>query len=234
MKKFLALFLVLVMAFSCILMSCKKEEEGETEETEDDSFIGLGTYGTTTGGEGEEPVQTGNTHTDFTWTEVNETVYVAVDRLSVRSDTRVAEDTWKGTINFGESYKRTRYNSLWSEIEYAGDKYYVITPYVTTDDGSVTFNDMENKEMYVIADKTLNLRSWTHSGDDEYTGKGVDNIKVQLKRGAKVVVNGLSKNGTWARVRYEGVDYYCSYRYLNENAPTSETNAATSPSTPQG
>ncbi|MBQ7383274.1 MAG: hypothetical protein IJV72_00595 [Clostridia bacterium] len=228
MKKFLALFLVLVMAFSCILVSCKKNEEEEPEDTEDDGFIGLGTYATTTGTGDGDPVETGNTHTDFTWKEVNETVYVAVDRLSVRSDTRVAEDTWVATVNFGEKYTRVRYNSQWSEIEYNGEKRFVATQYVTTSDGSVVFNDMEDKTMYVSAEKSLNLRRWTDASSD------ADNIGVQLKRGAQVTLNGMSKNGTWARVKYNGVDYYCNAKYLSETEPGEATNATTTPITPQG
>ncbi|MBQ8140373.1 MAG: hypothetical protein IJ038_01615 [Clostridia bacterium] len=217
MKKFLALLLVLVMAFSCVLVSCNKDnEDPENTSDDDDDFIGLGTgTGTGTGTSGTG-VETGNTHTDFTWTDVNETVYVSVARLSVRTDTLVSEETYKGTITFGQSYKRIKYNAQWSLIEYDGGEYYVSSKYVTTDDGSVTFTNVDNKTVYVCAEKALNLREWTDASAD------ADNIEVLVKRGVALTQTGVSKNGKWVRVSYESKTLYCSANYVSETAPTDD------------
>lgn len=226
MKKFLALFLVLVMAFSCILMSCKKEEEEQPEETDDDSFIGLGTYGTTTGtGDGKAPVQTGNTHTDFTWTEdtAGTLVYVAVPSLNVRADTNTSEEAYVASVKMGESFKRTRYNAQWTEIEYNNEKCFVATEFITTKDGYVTFTALESpKKMYINAEKSLNIREWTDIN--------ADNVVVSVLRGVEIEQTHVSKDGKWAKVKFTYTDKntnktteyvgYCKIAYLSDTKPT--------------
>ena len=50
MKKFLALFLVLVMAFSCVLVSCNKDKGNNEDETgDDDDIIGTAEDGEAVG-----------------------------------------------------------------------------------------------------------------------------------------------------------------------------------------
>ncbi len=239
MKKFLALFLVLVMAFSCILMSCKKEEEGEPEESDDEGFIGLGTYGTTTGtGDGEDPVQTGNTHTDFTWTEdtAGTLVYVAVPSLNVRDDTNTSDESYVASIKMGESFKRTRYNAQWTEIEYNGEKRFVATEFITTNDGHVTFTALETpKKMYINAEKSLNIREWTDIN--------ADNVVVSVRRSAEVKQTHVSKDGKWAKVEFvytpenqqpETYEGYCKLSYLSETKPTDSSPIVTTATPSRG
>ena len=235
MKKFLALFLVLVMAFSCVLVSCNKNnEDPEGTSDEDDDFIGLGTgLGTGTGtgtGNGNLPAQTGNTHTDFTWTDdTNETlVYVMVGRLNVRSDTNTSSETYKATALFGESFKRIRYNAEWTQIDYNGSQYYVSSDYVTTDDGYVSFtNDTEESTVYVISE-ALNLRSGTYIFD------GYDNLVVNLKKGDQLTRVATSKNGKWIKVKYQGTDKlyegYCNASYVSTNPNATPDLNASGPS----
>ena len=111
MKRFLALFLVLVLAFSVVLVSCKDNTE-EPEETEEEEFEGIGVGGTTggTGTTASTTASIGNTHTDFTWTDDHNgtTVYVVANNVNVRSDTNKNADSYRNSANFGESYKRIR------------------------------------------------------------------------------------------------------------------------------
>ncbi|MBO5415972.1 MAG: hypothetical protein J6A83_05015 [Clostridia bacterium] len=237
MKKFLALFLVLVIAFSCILVSCNKNEEGEPEDTEDDGgdFIGFGTYATTTGtGDGENPVQTGNTHTDFTWTDdtAGTLVYVAVPSLNVRDDTNTSEESYVASIKMGESFKRTRYNAQWTEIEYNGEKRFVSTQFITTNDGHVVFTALDApKKMYINAEKSLNIREWTDIS--------ADNVVVSVLRGVEIEQTHVSKDGKWAKVKFvytkenqktETYEGYCKLSYLSETKPTDSSPIVTTAS----
>lgn len=217
MKKFLALFLVLAMAFSCILISCGKTDKDEDpDSSDDDDFLAINTNATTAGS-----TTTGNPSgpaSSYTWTDVDETVYVTVAKLTVRSDTIVNDSTYKATANFGESYKRIKYNAQWSLIDYKGSQYYVSSKYVTTDDGSITFSDTAETTIYANVEKTLNLRFWTDASDDT-------NIGAIVKRGAELKQTGVSKNGNWVRVKFEDQTLYCSSAFVSTTKPSDETTA---------
>ncbi len=212
MKKFLALFLVLVMAFSCVLVSCNKDNGNNEDETgDDDDIIGIGTQptGTTTSGDGDTtPTDDKTTYTDFSWTDdtAGTMVYINVDRLNVRSDTSTTDATYRATALYGESYKRLKYNEHWTLIDYKGHEYYVKTEYVTTDDGSFVFtNDAEQTTVYVIASK---LRLRTNTYEDKKDG----NVVLYANKGAELTRVATSKNGAWIRVN-------CTYIPEGETEP---------------
>ena len=241
MKKFIALFLVLVMAFSCILVSCNKKDENTDEPSESDDDLGFNpfvTSGTGTGtGTGTSNLPTKTTYTEYEWTDdANGTmIYVVVDGVSVRSDTNSSKDdsntTWRATANFGESYKRIRYNEYWTQIDYKGNQYYISSTYVTTDNGKVTFtNDEAETTVYVIA-ASLTLRSST------YTGEGADNAVTYVSKGVSLTRIATSANGTWIKVRvtYTPVgetaavtkELYCKAEFVSatKDAPAATTAA---------
>lgn len=234
MKKFLALFLVLVMALTCVLVSCnKKPGNGDsTSATSEDEGWMTPPPATTTEAPTEAPKATtapGKPSTDYTWTTdtASTKVYVRIDALNVRSDTLMTEQVIVGTVKFGESFTRVKYNDQWTVISYNGQERYVSTAYITTDSGSVVFEDVEEKSMYINVEATLNLRSSTyHTNPDGTTF--TDNILVPLKRAVVVTKLQESKNGSWAKVKYvytndegETETYigYCNTSYLSEVHP---------------
>ena len=111
----------------------------------------------------------------YTWIEdsARTFVYVRVDMLNVRSDASVASNTLVGVIRFGESYTRVKYNSQWTVISYNGQNCYVSTAYLTTDSGSVLFDDIIPKTMYVNVEATLNLACWMLRPRTYRSGKSI-------------------------------------------------------------
>ena len=239
MKKFLALFLVLVMAFTCILVSCNKDAEDEPEDTDDDSFGGAfytGTTGTGTGIGTGTASQTGKTHTDFTWEEDSEgkLIYIRAAELYIRSDTNLLDETKEATAVFGESFKRIKYNKEWTQIEYNGKECYVKTSYITDDPGSVIFtDDAEPTTVYVTQDK-LFLRTSTlyKVGENSYT----NNIGHTVKAGVELTRVATSENGMWIRVEYQGEEFYCNTDYTSTTAPGESTDGGSdsAPAVPEG
>lgn len=219
MKKFLALFLVLVMAFSCVLVSCNKDKGNDNgDDTGDDDGIigGIGTQptGSTSSGQGGTTAPDKTTHTDFSWTDdtAGTMVYVMVDGVSVRSDTNASKDesnnTWRATANFGESYKRLKYNDQWTLIDYKGNEYYISSKYITVDDGYITFEkDAEETTVYVVA-ASLALRTNTYVEYD-------DNIRTYALKDAELTRVATSKNGKWIKVR-------CTYTPTGKTDPVTE------------
>ncbi|MBE6531856.1 MAG: hypothetical protein E7679_07230 [Ruminococcaceae bacterium] len=236
MKRFLALFLVLVLAFSVVLVSCKDNTE-DPEETEEEEFEGIGVGGTTTADPSSTTTaaSTGKTNTEYTWTDdTNGTmVYVRVTALHVRTDTIVTDATAKSTIKFGESYKRIKYNDEWTQIEVAGGQYYVKSAFVTADTGSILFTDYaEPKTVYVNVETTLNLRETPYADNGNYK----DNIAFPVKRGVALTCIGVSQDGNWVKVKYDADTLdrflYCNTSYISETQPSTETSntpAVTSP-----
>lgn len=237
MKRFLALFLVLVLAFSVVLVSCKGKGDENPEETtdEEEDFVGIG--GTTAGSDtSSTTAPTGITHTDFTWTDdtAGAMVYIRIDKLNVRTDTFVDDSTYKGTAKFGESYKRIRYNDSWTQIEFGGGQYYVSTEFVTTDPGSVLFtDDAEPSTVYVDVDTTLFLRTSTFTRTSSlYEG----NIAFSVRRGVALTRIGVSQNGNWVKVKYEGDDrvLYCNTAYVSTTQPGTETTGSSANTPAEG
>ena len=243
MKRFFALFLVLVLAFSCILVSCKKDEPVEDDGEDDgDSFIGINV---TTAPTTLDPNGTGNTNTDFTWTddENGTTVYVRATALWLRTDTNTSESTKAQSVVFGQSFKRVKYNSTWTLVQVDQDQYYVKTAYITTDPGSVIFNnDAEKTTVYVKEDK-LFLRTSTlyKIGTDKYDG----NIGATVEKGAALTRVATSQNGMWIRVEYtkpgtsEVLTLYCNTDYTSATVPGSSSGSdnsgsAETPVVPEG
>ncbi len=207
MKRFLALFLVLVLAFSCILVSCNKKNEPDDEEGEDsgEGFIGIST--TTAAPVTLDPASpelpSSGTATDYEWTDDTNgsMVYVVVDGVSVRTDTNTAPDTYRNKANFGESYKRIKYNDVWTLIDYKGNQYYIATKYVTTDNGYVTFTeDAEETTVYVIA-SSLALRTNTYTDVDDDNKPYTGNIRTYVAYGVEMTKVATSANGKWIKVR---------------------------------
>lgn len=204
MKKFLALFLVLVMAFSCVLVSCgNKNNNNDADNTDDDDdIVGIGTQptGTTTSG------NNGNGgSTSLTWTDdANGTmIYIQVQSLRVRTEPNPALEYALYEAKFNESYKRIKYNDEWTLIDYKGKEMYVATKYITTDKGYTAFTkDAEETTVYVSA-YSINLRSSTCTIDDS-------NVKTNKNKGDELIRVATSENGKWIIVR-------CTYTPAGEN-----------------
>ena len=201
MKKFLALFLVLVMAFSCVLVSCgNKNNNNDADNTDDDDdIVGIGTQptGTTTSG------NNGNGgSTSLTWTDdANGTmVYIQVQSLRVRSEANYDKETALYEAKFNESYKRIKYNDEWTVIDYKGKEMYVSSKYITTDKGYTTFTmDDAESTVYVISNY-LNLRSSTCTYDNS-------NLKTDKEKGDELTRVGISENGKWIMVKVTYTPY---------------------------
>ena len=238
MKKFLALFLVLVMAFSCVLVSCNNDSKDPIDDEEnEEGLIGLGTEAVTTAAtttdDGVIAITTtpsgNNVGSDYIFEDVNETVYVRIDALNVRSEASTADDTWRGTVYFGQSFKRIKRNAAWSLIEYEGNQYYVDSRYVTTDSGSVIFKDDEAEStVYVNVENTLNLRTSTYTADG-YNG----NIRYAVKRGVALTRIATSTNGNWVKVKYGEDVLYCNTAFVSATVP-SEVPVVTQPIVAEG
>lgn len=204
MKKFLALFLVLIMAFSCILVSCANngnDNDADSTDDNDDDIVGIGTQptGTTTSGSNN-----GN-NVSTVWIDDAEgtMIYVMVQSLRVRSEPDTKLDYALYEAKFNESYKRIKYNDEWTLIDYKGKEMYVATKYITTDKGYTAFTNDETETTVYVSSYSLNLRSSTCTIDDT-------NVKTNKNKGDELVRIATSENGKWIKVR-------CTYTPAGEN-----------------
>ena len=237
MKKFFALFLVLVTVLSCILVSCDKDGEGDGSSTTSADLgivVPSGTTAATTTGD-RSVVDPGRDSSEYDWTAdtASATVYIKVDALNVRNNTIVNDSTYVGTAYFGQSFTRVKYNEQWTVISFNGNECFVSSAYITTDGGSVLFDEIDEKTMYINVESTLNLRTSTYVTNPDGS-KYTDNIYAPVKRGAEVVQIGVSKNGNWAKVKYDGKELYCNTVYLSAEKPSDDTTSSTTPVTPIG
>ena len=226
MKKLLCLLLALLMITSISLVACKKDDENDPDDTGNGDLIFNNTTAATTDTEAvttEEPK-------NWEFTDVNEMVYVK-NCLKVnfrKTPSSSSKDNIAGTLEFGDekTYKRVKYNEVWSGIEVDGEVYYVNTSYLTTDDGFVVFED---------ADKTIYANNTVSaSGVFVYNFTDTEAKDAQwgvVKHGAELHVTGVSKNGKWYRIEFTYTDkdgktheaknlYIYNGKYVSETKPT--------------
>ena len=225
MKKLICLLLALLMITSVSLVACKKDDEPD-DDYNDDLLFGSTTASTeapTTATETTEP-------TSWEFTDVDEMVYVKnCLKVNFRSTPSAAtNDNIEGSLEFGDekTYKRVKYNEVWSGLEIDGEIYYVNTEFLTTDDGFVVFED---------ADKTIYANNTVSaSGVFVYNFTDTEAKDAQwgvVKHGAELHVTGVSKNGKWYRIEFTYTDsegktqeaknlYIYNGKYVSETKPT--------------
>ena len=225
MKKLICLLLALLMITSVSLVACKKDDEPD-DDYNDDLLFGSTTASTeapTTAPETTEP-------TSWEFTDVDEMVYVK-NCLKVnfrKTPSTSSKDNIAGALDFGDekTYKRVKFNEVWSGLEIDGEIYYVNTSYLTTDDGFVVFED---------ADKTIYANNTVSaSGVFVYNFTDTEAKDAQwgvVKHGAELHVTGVSKNGKWYRIEFTYTDsegktqeaknlYIYNGKYVSETKPT--------------
>ena len=224
MKKLVCLLLALLMIASVLLVACNdKEKEGE--DTGDNLLFPAASSSEMTSTEPEttEPAS-------YEFTDVDEMVYVKnCLEVNIRSTPSWAtNDNIVGSLEFGDerTYKRVKYNSVWSGIEVDGEICYVRSDFLTTDDGFVVFEDA-TKTIYAV-------NNVSDSGVFVYnfTDTAADNAKWGVvKHGAELNVTGISKNGKWYRINFTYTDkdgktveatdlYIYNGKYVSETKPT--------------
>ena len=196
MKKFLALFLALITILSVSLVACGKKDGESTNTTapNDDLWTGAPIEPGTDSGSDSTPVTT-LPPADLTWKNDGNTIYIAnihECKIYTTADSNTVSNQ-AGSVKFGESYTRVRYNDLWSEITVNGVSRYVKTDYVTSDPGYVVYSQ-QDATVYVNCD-TLFLR-WCNY--DEATADAT--VAAVVEKGTELKQTGVSQNGKWIRI----------------------------------
>jgi len=115
---------------------------------------------------------------------------------------------------FKTELHRTATNGEWNQIKDSnGNTYYILSMYTTTNKNEVTFDD-ENKIVYANKDTYIYLYPNTES---YYTKK------VKIIKNTKLIYTGKNKTDTWARIDYNGTEYYCKLADISETETTTTT-----------
>lgn len=213
------------MIASVLLVACKKKGDGEGEDTGDDLLF-----------PGAPSDYTGTTSkndatTSYVFTDVNEMVYVKnCLKVNLRNTPSAAsQDNIVGTLTFGDekTYKRVKYNEVWSGLEINGEVLYVNSDFLTTKADFVVF-DAADKTVYVnneVSDSGLNVYNFTDN-------KAKDCKWGVVKNGAELHVTGISKDQQWYRVEFTYTEngetkteknlYVINSKYLTKPADTTQ------------
>ena len=240
MKKLLSLLLALLMIVSVAFVACNDETPDE-KESEDLAFNDTEPTDENPGSESNESETNPVTPNDYTFTDVDETVYVQnCNKVNIRTSPSAAnKDNIAGSLTFGDgkSYKRTGYNSKWSKLEINGEEFYVNTYFLTTSPAEVVFTNLsEPKTLYVDnmyendVPGNLNIRSFTSTTPDpEFYPNG--NVAAVAKHGAILKALALSKDEKWYKVEFTFEEngatktvtgYVANGPYVSETVPTGE------------
>lgn len=244
MKKLLSLLLALLMIVSVAFVACNDETPDE-KESDDLAFNDTEPTDENPGSESKESETNPVTPDDYTFTDVDETVYVQnCNKVNIRTSPSAAnKDNIAGSLTFGDgkSYKRTGYNAKWSKLEINGEEFYVNTYFLTTSPAEVVFTTLSTpKTLYVnniLEDNsgekiegTLYIRSFTTTTPDpEFYPDG--NIAAVAKHGAMLKALALSKDENWYKVEFTFDDngktktvtgYVWNGKYVSETVPTGE------------
>ena len=152
-----------------------------------------------------------------TFTEVNETVYVTVEMVNIRSEAKVTATNVVGTGFLGNSFTRVKYSESWSVILYDGEEAYISSDCLSTTDptkSDVEFDPID-KTVYVTTSK-LNLRL---SPKDD----GI--IHALAEKDQALVAIGISKDGKWYKITYGEKTVYASADCLDDKLVGSDFTA---------
>lgn len=199
----------LSLAFSVAftgLVSCDKGGSGDDETTTNPSI-----YDTTADPAGtSDPTASSSGETtagSLEFTEVNETVYVTVDQVTLRTEPKKSDSTYAGTRYFGNSLTRVKYNENWSVVLIGEEELYISSDCLSTTDPTkltVEFNAID-KTVYVSYCDTLNLRILP---DADST------IHASVPTSTALVAIGISTDNQWYKINYNNTIVYAKASFL--------------------
>ena len=176
---------------------------------------------------------------EIVFEDVDETVYVDVATLTLRTTTEFGIETnIKGYVEGGTALKRTGYHKDWSRVEFEGETVYCATNCLTTTNPDpelgFTFTDVNE---IVEVDSTEYKQEDGSFPDARYYKvpvQGVDEyIAGFLAHGTKVVrtgvyyepvADGAEDEGLgWSRIEIDGVEYYIRNSVVKATGETPDT-----------
>jgi len=228
MKKFLAIFLALMMILSVSLVACseKKKPVDDDENWEgEDTYnpLGTGTADTTKDPDDSTPVVSGGT-----WTDKNDTVYICHPTYLRYSDSNGDKSSIE--MKVGDALTRISTNEKWDKVTYNDQTYYVYSYLTTTQKGEVTFTPITpgvttsiiNKNPVGTEPTKTNLRT-TPCYDEDLDNLGASALTKAMTSNGELVITGINETKTWVRVTFIGKDarnmdingtFYCRPSYL--------------------
>ena len=193
MKKFLVLSLTIICMLTLVLVSCNNNNNTTKPiDDEDDIPVGLLTTSFKSG--------TGSSTNPTEWTEVDEEVWVVcIVRNRKKEKSKSSESL--GACKLGEKYKRLGWDGDWSLIDFKGQQGYVLTAYLTNENGDIVFNNV-NQIRIVTANEGWYLRQRPDRNKD-LSLNIVDSSLLIAPKGTELKQTGISLNGKWARFEYK-------------------------------
>ena len=249
MKKFLAIFLVLVMILSVALVACNKKDKDNNDD-DDDGWSNGGTTSsdvttpstdeTLPSGSGEKnPSSSGS----IVWTDKNDTIYVAHDTYL---RTEPLDSAKSGIlVKLGDALSRkAASNGVWDKVDYDGNTYYIYN-YVTVSNKSlVTFDKYDepietsiiNTDTTGKAPTQTNLRySPVYDETGNLNNLGVSGVTKAMTSNGELKILAINQSKTWVLVEYNGKDaqgktvsgeFYCRPAYLEKLQTPADTTPA--------
>ena len=254
MKKFLALLLVLTLAMTAVLTSCKKD----VDDNKDDDLIENEDPTNNTGNNGDNTTPDDptpcTTHTDADkngmcdtcgatvevepdpipteFQTVNDVIYVLFPANIRQEPSSKAKAI--GTVNYTDELVRTGTNGDWNRVEFNGETAYIMADLTTNNKNIITFNTLETpKTVYVNVLEQMNLRTTPCYFEGFDNNIGVSGVK----RGEELTLIALNAAGDWAKVEYTDKDgktkaYYCRPGNISETKPSDDPNEDINDETP--
>ena len=118
-------------------------------------------------------------------------------RLSDSADAAVEADK----IAFGTQLQLLAEGEKFWKCKYGDKIVYIESKYLTKNNGSVVYDDKDD-EIVITGANGGQLRTYADAYDDQ------NRYGSPLPKGTKLKRTGLSKNGNWSRVEYEGKTFY--------------------------
>lgn len=207
------------LAFSIIftgLVSCDNTSSGDDESTTLPSIHNTSEPDGTTA-DPSNSTDDVTTEDPNAYTEVNETVYVTVAQVNIRSEAKVTATNVVGTGFYGNSFTRVKYSDNWSVVLYDGEEAYISSDCLsTTDPTKVTLEfDPIDRTVYVTTEK-LNLREQPNSD-------GI--IHAIATKDQALVAIGISKDSKWYKINYNETIVYASADCLDDRLVGSDFTA---------
>ena len=145
------------------------------------------------------------------WRERDDTIYVLANVSTHKEPTKTADI--QDILSYSKSAKRIATNGAWNKVVVNNKVSYIPAEYTTTNIDDITF-DEETKVIYTQARTTLYLYPCaTHEQVERKT----------VEENTELLQLGKNKSGTWVKVKYGDIQYYCIINTVADSKVTNQT-----------
>ena len=156
------------------------------------------------------------------WRERNDTVYVLCPTRAYKDTENHSSSEAIFTAEIGTPIKRIATNGKYNKVLINGQELYMSALYSTTNQNEVIFEE----NLKIVYPQKENLTIYRFPQIIAFAES-----PVTIPQDTEIIMLGINKTGTFAKIKYKDIIFYCQPTDITETKPNQETNTTKTPVT---